>query len=308
MKKTLVLLTLSVALAVPSLALAQEEMAGPNTGAIRLSAGFDITTQYNFRGMNIEDQGFIIQPWVEINSNLYEGDALAPVLEGVGLKFGTWNSMQDASPGTFGHPQWFELDLYVGVVLDLPYDLTGEVTYIYRKDPEGAALVAPGDIWAEEVDLTLAYDDSGLWNLDIPGFEGLQPHVLVAIETDGAADGTGNGGDTYYEIGIEPSVCIVQSEDWPVTLSVPMTLGFGSDYYEYRDPTTGALKDDSFGYFDIGLVASVPLNFVPAAHGQWEAHAGVHVMFLGDGAEALTTNSDLDDTEIIGSFGVSMSY
>jgi hypothetical protein len=294
---------LCAALAVPSLALAQEEAAGPNMGAIQLKAGSDVVTEYNLRGINIEDQGFIFQPWLDLIVAVYEGENI-PGVEGIALKVGTWGSFQNASVNTIGHPAWFEQDIYGGVELDLAWDLTGTVVYLYRHDPE-----FPGN-YAEEVDMTLAYDDSALWEgkLDIPGFKGLQPHVLVAIETDGAVDGTGNGGDVYYEIGIEPSVCVVQSEDWPVTLSIPMTVGFGSDYYEYINPTTGALEDDSYGYFSVGLVGSVPLKFMPAEYGMWEAHAGVTFMFLGDGAEALTNNNQLDDTEIIGTAGVSMSY
>ena len=301
--KNLTVLALIVALAVPSLALAHEEGGNPNTGAIHLSAGADVTTQYNFRGMNLEDQGFILQPWVGLTSQIYSGDALAPVIEGVALKVSLWNSLQDASPGTQGHPQWYQANVSVGTVLDLPYGLTGEVMYVYAEDPE-----FPGNYY-EEVDLRLAYDDSALWEgvLDMPGFNGLQPHVLVAIETDGAADGVGNGGDVYYEIGIEPSVRVVESADWPVTLSVPMTIAFGDNYYEYTN-SSGLPDDDSFGYFDVGLVCSVPLKCVPVEHGQWEAYAGVHFLFKGDGAEALTTNASTDDSEIIGSAGISMSY
>ena len=301
--KKLTVLTLCVALAVPSLALAQEEMAGPNMGAIQLDAGFDIVTQYNLRGVNIDDQGFIIQPWLDLTVAVYEGGD-CPVVEGIALTMGTWGSFQEDSPKTLGHPQWFEQDIFGGVQLDLAWDLTGTVVYLYRQDPE-----FPGN-YAEEVDITLAYDDCALWEgtLDIPGFKGLQPHVMVAIETDGALDGVGNGGDVYYEFGIEPSACIVESEDWPVTLSIPMIIAFGSNYYEYVNPKTGSLDDDSYGYFSIGLVCSVPLKYVPAEFGQWEAHAGVNFMFLGDGAEALTTNSELDDTEIVGTAGVSMTY
>lgn len=302
MKKVTVL-TLCMALAIPSLALAQEEAAGPNLGAIKLTAGFDIVTQYNLRGVNIEDQGFIIQPWVDFTTAVYEGDAV-PGVEAIALKVGTWGSFQEASVNTLGHPAWFEQDIYGGVEIDMAWDLTGTVVYLYRQDPE-----FPGN-YAEEVDITLAYDDCALWEgtLDLPGFKGLQPHVMVAIETDGSLDGVGNGGDVYYEIGIEPSVCIVESEDWPVTLSIPVTLGMGEDYYEYINPKNGALEDDSYGYISVGLVCSVPIKCVPAEFGTWEAHAGVDFIFLGDGAEALTGNTKLDDTEIVGTAGVSMSY
>ena len=306
MSKTLLILTLCLGMAIPGLALAHDvEGEGPNMGAISFSAGVDLTTQYNFRGMNREDQGAIVQPWFEITSQLYSGDALAPIIEGVALKLGMWNTIHDSSPATQGHGSYYEADYYAGVVLDLPQNLTGEILYMYREDPD-----AVGN-YAEEVNFRLDYDDAGWWEGAVPlaGFHGLQPHVLIALETDGAMDLLGNGGDVYYEIGIEPSMLLLDSADWPVTLSVPMTFGFGDDYYEHDTTGNGiADSDESFGFFDIGLVCEVPLNFVPPEHGKWKAHVGVHFLFVGDGAEALTTNTSMDDSEVIGSMGVEMTY
>ena len=318
--KKITVLALCVALAVPALALAQEG-AGSNTGAITLEAGTDFTTQYNFRGINIEDQGFILQPWATITAKLYEGDAI-PGVEGISLVVGTWSSYHEDAPKTVGHPQWVELDVYGGVELDLTSGFTGSVIYMYRKDPEG---VAANGVYAEEVNITLAYDDAGFWEgkLDLPGFAGLQPHVMVSIETEngmdqylttaqggGAGGATAGGGDVYYEIGIEPSVCVLENETWPVTLTVPVTLGLGDGYYEHINWNTGAIEDESFGYVSVGANLSVPIGCIPAELGQWEAHAGVEVVFAGDGAESLGAKrfADLDDTEIIASAGISMSY
>ena len=305
MSKTLLILTLCLGMAIPGLALAHDvEGEGPNMGAISFSAGVDMTTQYNFRGMNREDQGAIVQPWFEITSQLYSGDALAPIIEGVALKLGMWNTIHDSSPATQGHGSYYEADYYAGVVLDLPQNLTGEILYMYREDPD-----AVGN-YAEEVNFRLDYDDAGWWEGAVPlaGFHGLQPHVLIALETDGAMDLLGNGGDVYYEIGIAPSVCILDNETWPVTLTVPVTLGLGDDYYEYINRNTGAIESESFGFVSVGADLSVPIKAIPGEFGQWTAHAGVEVVFCGDGAEALTSNNELDDTEIIGSAGVSMSY
>ena len=294
---------LCLLLAVPAVVRAHDEGSGSNLGAIGLKSGIDLTTQYNFRGINVEDQGSIIQPWLEINAVLYSGDALAPMVEGVKMKFGFWNTIQEDSPKTQAHGSYFEADYSLGLILDLCHELTGEVSFVYLEDPD-----VVGN-YSEEVDLKLALDDSAQWEgvLDLPGFKGLQPHVLVVIETNGSTDAAGNGGDIYYEFGINPSVLAWDNPDYPVTLSVPMKLALGDNYYEYIN-AGGNLRDDSFGYFSVGLVLSAPLSFVPADHGQWQIHAGVDFLFLGNGAEALTSNGSLDSSEIVGSAGISMEY
>ena len=76
----------------------------------------------------------------------------------------------------------------------------------------------------------------------------------------------------------------------------------------------GVLEDDTFGYLDIGLDFSMPLSFVPAQFGSWEAAAGVHFLLLGDSTETISGNQGTwgvgsgDDFEVIGTFGISMSY
>jgi hypothetical protein len=89
-----------------------------------------------------------------------------------------------------------------------------------------------------------------------------------------------------------------------------MTVGLGSNYYEFVDPSTGTLEDDTFGYFDVGLVASVPLSFIPSDYGSWSASAGVHFLFLGDTTEHADEggSSARDDFHLIGTFGISFAY
>jgi len=202
---------------------------------------------------------------------------------------GTWNSVQDASAGD----QWYESDFYVGASYALSECLSVDASYIWLYGPSNGV----GE-FAQEIDLSVAYDDSGMWG---DGFDGLQPYVLVAIETSGGSDGIGyNGKGIYYELGIAPSFTVVDSATSPITLTIPLTLGLGSDYYQIS--TT---DDDSFGFVDAGLDFSMPLSFVPAQFGSWEAAAGVHFLFLGDNTEAMNNG---DDFEIIGTFGISMSY
>jgi hypothetical protein len=296
--------------------MAQEEAAatGPNTGAVSLSLGLDFTTAYFYRGIIQQTNGIIYQPSADVTFQLT--DALS-------VYVGTWNSMHTNTGGAAD--QWYESDFFVGASYALSECLTFDASYIWLYGP------SIGAEFAQEVDLSLSYDDSALWG---DSFNGLQPHVLVAIETSGGSDGYGltdsNGVPAsrdlgiYYEIGIAPSFTLVDSASSPVTLTIPVTVGFGSNYYEitrefvnagpdgilggagaaddFNDNTT---DDEAFGFVDIGLDFSMPLSFVPAQFGSWEASTGVHFLFLGDNAKA---GNGGDDLEIIGTFGISMSY
>ena len=274
-------------------AMAQEESAaaGPNTGAVSFGLGVDFTTAYFYRGLVQENQGLITQPWADVSFQL--NDALS-------VYMGTWNSVHDGPSSGSGSndDQWYESDFYIGASYALSQCVSLDLSYVWLYGPAGGAE------FAEEINVALAYDDSGMWG---DSFDGLQPHFLVAFETSGASDGIGlEGKGVYYELGIAPSFTVVDSATSPITLTIPVTLGLGSDYYEVGN------DDDSFGYVDAGLDFSMPLSFVPARFGSWEAAAGVHFLFLGDNAETINGSvagiGSGDDFEVIGTFGISMSY
>lgn len=257
-----------------------------NSGKVAFSTGFDITTEYWFRGLGQENEGLILQPWVDATFELYSSDDLT-LTGSVGL----WNSIHDAVPGD----AWYESDFYAGVGAEMGAVAVG-VSYVILYNPAG------GDIFAEEVDITLDIDVTA-W--DLPAW--LSPSILLAVETDGGSDnGTEKG--TYLGISFEPTVeDVLGSGNAPVTLSFPMTLGLGLDDY-YED---GMGDDDTFGFFDIGAVLSTPLDgLIPADYGAWTASIGVHAIFLGDSAEDISAafGTGDDDTSIYATFGLSMEY
>jgi hypothetical protein len=302
-----VALTLTLATALwlsASPAFAQEDGAPAiNSGSVSLSLGFDVTTQYMFRGIFQEDQGLIIQPWGEVGFNLHEADS---GITSVDLTIGIWNSFHSGpsgngagAGGVHGPGAWYEADLYAGVGLTFSDVVEVSVTYVSLSSPDPA-----GNMFAEEILLGVALDDSASWG---DGFDGLQPYIMFAFEIDGASDGVGNGGDVYFEFGIEPSFEVLQSETLPVTLSVPVTVGLSlDDYYEFDQDGDGDTDDDTFGYIDVGFVLGMPAWFIPSDYGDWSMAMGVHLIFLGDATEA--GNSATDDSEIIGTFGLSMEY
>ena len=268
----------------PAVALAQ-----PNTGKVSFSTGLDFSHAYFFRGIIQETDGFIAQPYGEIAFELFED---TEGLNTGSLALGFWNSLHSGPSGSGGPSvnttAWYEMDFYAGLSLGLVGQWQGDVVYTQYMSPNDTFSTV------KELALSLAFDDS-----ERMGTLALAPYVMLAIETSGNAAGIESG--AYVEFGVEPGLPL---EDSPVSLTFPVTLGLSfSDYYQ---TVVGMVaENDAFGYFDLGLIASVPLLGVNEGYGSWEISGGVHLLFLGDSLEALNAG---DQFQAIGSFGVSIGY
>ena len=264
------------------------EEADPNTGAIGLSGGVDFVTAYWFRGIAQENEGLIVQPSLEASFDISEP---------LSLYVGVWNSLHENDMST-----WFEADWYAGVSADLGEGFNLDVSYINLYGPSA------GDIFAEEFDITLSYDDSGMWG---EGEFALSPYITYVFETDGGSDGLYEAGDLgqYAEVGIAPSFALTdKNTDYPITLAVPVTVGLNvGDYYENAEGV-----DSTLGFVDVGLVASTPLAFMPSEYGEWTLSAGVHGIYLGDGAQQISSTdfnvTGDDEFHVWGSLGISFEY
>lgn len=289
-------------------AMAQDE-GGLNQGKLSFNAGVDFSTHYFFRGILQEDQGLVMQPYGDVTANIFEGEG---AINTVDLVLGVWNSVHGGNPTEeLNNDYHYELDWLVGASIGAFDSWSFGVMY--------TAYTSPADAFptVQEIALSAALDDRVLLE-NLIGDTGLSlsPYVLFAFETRNGADGgfdNAPAGDegVYLELGIEPSVTLVDSNDFPLTLSVPVTLGISlSDYYEKIIDNTAVggtitAEDESFGFLDIGLVTSVPLGGVPNDYGTWDLSAGVHFLFLGDTTESLNNQ---DDFEVVGTLGISMSY
>src|SRR5215203_4203164 len=92
--------------------------------------GADFPTHYISRGLVLEDQGFIAQPYAELDFTLFE-DKEATFTKGT-FFFGIWNSLHSqhtdagltsADPDTGVRPgvttdAWYEFDWYLGAAFD----------------------------------------------------------------------------------------------------------------------------------------------------------------------------------------------
>ena len=266
----------------------------PNS-ALSFSAGVDASTAYYYNGIPQQNKGVVTWPWTEMGIQFCEA---------IGVTFGTWNSLHDN--GSSSNP-WYESDFSAGTSISAPgLPVEFGVTYVYRYHPNG------GDFFSEELQFSLRLDDSEIIG-DAIGLEnGLSPYVQISQEIDGGSDTLGDGTNpghrgTLLLVGVEPGVTAMRESDYPVNLSLPVTLGLNlDDYYE----TSGPDDDEDFGFVDVGLVADFPLAFIPAEYGNWSAAAAFHVLFLGDSARQIGRDfgvaSDFKDIEVYGTAGITV--
>ncbi|HET9363124.1 MAG TPA: hypothetical protein VFO58_25415, partial [Vicinamibacterales bacterium] len=192
-----------------------QSSAGPNAGAIRLTASMDYASAYFFRGIAQDDTGVILQPNVDAGISLSGEDG------GRGHVFmnvGTWNSLHTGVTGSDGPGElWYESRFYSTLGVGLGGRTTVGVTFTAYTSPNGMF----GNV--NEISFRLAVDDSGAL-----GRAALKPYVLLAQELDGQADGGAHKG-TYLELGLGgPGF---SRSKWSLTVPVRVGLSLG-DYYE----------------------------------------------------------------------------
>lgn len=288
-----VVLLIGVMMIGPSATTARAQEDAPvNAGNVGIDVGVDVTTHYYFRGALQEDQGLIVQPWGELGISVFD-EGEGPV-QSLGFYAGIWTSFHEEQTGAMtdadGPDSWYEADLYFGASVGLPANFSAELAYI--------AYTSPNDAWdtIEEIDLGLAYDDSALWS--DTGFS-LSPSAMLAFEIDNTLLGSDEG--IFLGLGVEPGFALLDSEDYPLTLAVPVTVGLGLDNY-YEDAND---DNETFGYASVKPTVSTPLAFMPSEYGQWTLSAAVELLYLGDTNEALNNG---DEFEAVGSLGLSLSY
>ena len=142
--------------------------------------------------------------------------------------------------------------------------------------------------------MNLAYDDT-----DLLGAWALHPHVAVLKSTIGNYTGfTGAANAWYYEVGIAPGFVVGKGGNYPVAVTIPLTVGLGSETY----------NGDDYGFFSAGITASVPLKFVPDCYGSWTYTTGFTYWNLGTTAAAATapavTNGDRNQFVVSGAIGL----
>ena len=221
--------------------------------------GIDVVSNYISKGVVLQNQGLILQPYADLHFRIYKG---AGALTSVTADLGVWNSFQaNRVPATPRVAQttrnWFEFDFQTGLTFNFDKLSLGG----YFKTYESPASAFPNTY---TVGINVAYDDSAAL-----GAFALHPYALVELELEKSTGNSVNGSrGQYYEIGIAPG------HTWgALTMSLPLKAGFGSGGF-YRG-------NRGFGFISVGARADYALNFVPACLGKWSVNAGASYYRLG---------------------------
>ena len=270
-------------LAVPASA---QDPADPNPGNITFTGSVDFLNTYMFRGIRQDDTKLIVWPAADLGLAVYSGDG---GLKSVGLNVGSWNSLHTGSAGSDGPSGklWYEGDFYATLGLGFGGGVSLGTTY--------TAYTSPNNMFStvKEIAFKLGVDDSAYL-----GRAALKPYVLLAVEMDtepglGQADAGDNAGK-YLELGIAPGYSVPAA-----SLTFPVKVGLSAgDYYELQG------VDNKFGYFSVGGLVTVPIGGT-TSFGAWNVHGGVEFQALGDTTKAINGG---EDTKVIGSFGIGLSY
>ena len=263
-----------------------------------------LTTAYITRGVLLENQGIIYQNVGELYFKLLDEPEAG--LSKVTAIAGFFNSVHDQKTDAglaeidplTGEPanrttvpNWYEFDFWGGFSFDFAEDFNATILYQEFHSPNG------GFNRCQNVQLKLSYNDADLWGDS--GFA-LKPYGILFWELDGKA-GTGPDEGQYVELGVGPSFALTEDGDYPLTLSIPISVGLGfSDFYE---------DDEAFGYASAGAVLSVPLAFIPAEYGAWTASVGGYYYHYGDGVDDFNQGPGGDEDGIfVGTVGVGLAF
>jgi len=264
-----------------------------NGGNISLTAYFDVTNAYLFRGLLQTDTGWIMQPAADVGVRLF--DAAGPALH-----VGTWNTLNTGLAGSDGPTGrlWYESDFYASLSFALTEDFGVGATYTAYTSPNGSFSTV------KELSFKVGPNDSIPYSTTSPLFAPsstsplFSPYALIAFEFDtqpglGQADG-GREGSTYLEFGGAPR--------WtgaPVDVFFPIRVGLSlHNYYEL------AGEDHAFGFLSLGAHAQVPLART-SNYGAWNVHGGIDFYSLGDTPEAFNAG---DQTKLVASIGIGFTY
>jgi hypothetical protein len=267
-----------------------------NTLNVHGLVGTDFTTHYISRGLVLEDQGFITQPYAELGFTVY--DEPTESLTKATLYGGIWNSIHcndtDAGLASGGDPvtpSWYEFDAYVGLSLDFLETWNLNTSYWEFMSPND------GFLTSHNLQFKLSYNDAGRWG---ESDFALKPYGIVFFELNGKA-GSGSDEGVYVELGVEPTIYTFNGDSsYPLSISVPLKVGLGfADFYE---------DDDVYGFTTIGLKLGFPLAFIPESAGAWSGYAGVYYYNYGDGVDDFNEGTGDGDDDIVAAGGVSFTF
>jgi hypothetical protein len=288
--KKVATLSLVFILMLSTFIMAEEEVSSEivyNQGDISLDAGADYLTKYFFRGILVEDDGYIVQPYAQINFHVVSGCDVE-----VTLFTGVWASLhgEDVTNQVADDPEVLnEFRFHSGVQFNLYDLLTISTRYTIYTFPNQSDAGINQDRLEDrhEVSVEVRINDGAI----LGGNFSINPWMLYAYELHDANPNAANEGDesAFFLFGIEPTIAIEIAQGSNLLISFPVTVGLGGNNNAYVDDQNDG---NIYGFTSVGVKASMPLTFIPKRFGDWRLTAGLDAYFLGESAEDKNLEGD----------------
>lgn len=221
------------------------------------------------RGINLQDEGLVFQPYVRLDWRLYKPQTIATqCINELTLMTAVWNDLDTRSSGVRpGH--WNEIDPSVGPVVKLPGDWTLESPFIAFKSETGSYPTC----WAWDPRLTYHDHFWGRFSINpyVEYFQELKNKITVVLVP-------ATSERSYYGVvGLDPTYIFQQI---PLKLELPTSMLIpGENFYQRKDGTGGGTD---LGLFTTAIRATVPLDFMGSTYGKWSIYAGVQYDYLNN--------------------------
>ena len=265
-------------------------------------AGLTFLNERNARGMVLEDQGLIMQGLLGINFQLTDN---------ITLTTGVWTDIHNnndgpgpdaaaagAGVGDSDLENFYEFDWWIGVDFEIG-QLNVLAYYEEFLNPADDLVSQTGGFESRHIQTVFTYDGLGDNMFGMDGVN-LSPYVRLLFEMDGSVGPTASDG-IYIELGVGPSFTAIQHQTNPVTVTFPIAVGLGSDFYE---------DDETFGFLSVGAKASMPLPQL-SDWGSWSLSVGVNAVIANDDAVGAFNSGvagQSDDTRLIGYVSIGIGF
>jgi hypothetical protein len=244
------------------------------------SAGVDFTSHFISFGADVWGGGDSFSPFSAKSTAFGYGTLGVAFSDELSAFVNIWTDLNDNVDSEIGGPVQ-EIDFNVGVTYTMEkFSFTLAHNYwLYAGDNENA------------VEFAVAYDDSELWG----GNFALNPSALVHYRYEGIGS---QEECAVIQFGVAPTVyTFLEGKDYPISIGVPAAVGFFTDDYQGGD--------SGFGYANVGLKATVPLDaLIPAEYGAWTLGASVTYWYTPD--DVIPGNPE--ESFVVTALSIGMSY
>lgn len=228
----------------------------------------DFSTNYiTPRGLNVENQGLVVQPLFLLFTTLYsDPDSL---INDVTMTLGMWSSFHTRESGR--EPgNWNEFDPIAGLAIKFADYWKLDINWTAFESMTGSFKTS------QHLELKLSFDDAAFTgskvfsiNPYIAYWKELNHKATVAFNVNTASE------SYYFTLGMTPTIALPKVKfEFPTFINI-----VGEEFYQQA---SGAPGGSGLAVFRTGLVATVPLNFVSKAYGSWSLYAGVKYYHLNN--------------------------